>query len=1403
MSSEGNTPGSPQGHSGEVVQIPAQRDLMDSDGETKIKIDEKDTEKEDKNGQMVEDLGDGQGSQPPSCQSPLGRPQSTDSSGRPKSSNSGSIVFDTRKKGVVFMDGHQVTFTVTISMAIPTVEDETSEPKDSLKRKKNVYEAPRPQSYYHVEYYLVADELMKTDLVTYSMACKIYPERHDARMVATWQERDVTWVAWSHCHRFRVDKEMLLKMFTHTVEVRIWDTKDKLSTRAKFDRPKIFKFPLTKPGEESEEGGVKGTVSWQFNEFTEMQPKKAREVRSLPTEITFVKSDTGPKRRGIQVVATDEVKGVTSGEQNMESQASAGKSGEGESNGTHHALVAVPVKDAGSIDGRSSFSRLGRLAGRDETSGSAPLGADSRGSKSSDHPSKRSNVPSQGSKSKGGITSETPVKRAPAKSAESASGSNKAVSKDPLMPARRRSKKQDAMTQMNIEHIKKFGICVIPVRLGIFFTGAQTVTNRLEQPVPGVEDAFVTIQLDGPLMSEKLHRELNPLIIKIQSITNLPQMPVSLETLKQKCLPVHCSLEKSELRQFLNGPPLEVEIHDRDRKPSEIKLKASLFGDDLEDEKISNVGTVAGRRTLHNPFKDREKPWDPYGIAKLHLSDLLLGQRYMYLKIPVCNCPIPDFFSEGDNPGGKLMGIAGAVDGPVDSPIAAGHYLQAHTMLKVKVEIAYPLTTLEKVKYKEQIPATNECPFGRIVFKFDYRNVVFLNKLQALVTKINARALELDDMPQHVIDAALSTYKLSLTQQESRSLDIVTGFQVLDGTMHLFILEGLRDKAIGEIWEGLPQPENSDVKVLFNSNLTFSKRLYGPLDVDLCRVKLHEPLEDIVCQSLLYVRDMVPKPCFEGLIKLYQIVKATKVTDVVRNDLFPTADMVVSVSKEFGVPFTTEDFEELQSKDEKSEPRAEATVAREKSMTEYKSRTWKPLDNMNMEYMEKLMNRQKGSQVNFKLENIAEVKNQSEIIKTKKELHKTPTVKVDVQVAHNYSTQYLNSTEMAKEKLRQMLAKDPTTRYTYCQDYHHSMTVVPVNIETLKKEAAEKSQARWKTDQGWIYPGMKTMLEANIHPKKPHSAKIEELRTRWRENILHVGLLQPPLDRDKFSWDHRQQDFEIYQRPHSHFGHNEPITIHLSGQKLKQERLDAFRKEYDIWKSKIVVNDTRQYYHRCLPETELREQGQYASNQIAKLKDLLKDSPQKLSLRKPGMRLNEVPPLNVVLNPSVDTVSRLAGEPLLPAVEGEMKDNNKGFKPGPFEEYSWNLERNKVPAIDYEHHKFEDTKGHDFNVYHKDRSKFWKTPIVPLTDEERDNHLFWIPDDPKKFRALPELNHPMNISAEFLQPQSSQEIFPQQANTTLISSCEDSTQSKPSIITETPAIAAQNETKRQLELVVN
>ena len=46
-------------------------------------------------------------------------------------------------------------------------------------------------------------------------------------------------------------------------------------------------------------------------------------------------------------------------------------------------------------------------------------------------------------------------------------------------------------------------------------------------------------------------------------------------------------------------------------------------------------------------------------------------------------------------------------------------------------------------------------------------------------------------------------------QQKNRELDIITGFQVLDGQMHLFVLEGLRSGGVQYLWKSLPKPENS------------------------------------------------------------------------------------------------------------------------------------------------------------------------------------------------------------------------------------------------------------------------------------------------------------------------------------------------------------------------------------------------------------------------------------------------------------------------------------------------------------------------------------------------------------------------------------------------------------------
>ena len=65
-------------------------------------------------------------------------------------------------------------------------------------------------------------------------------------------------------------------------------------------------------------------------------------------------------------------------------------------------------------------------------------------------------------------------------------------------------------------------------------------------------------------------------------------------------------------------------------------------------------------------------------------------------------------------------------------------------------------------------------------------------------------------------------------------------------------------------------------------------------------------------------------------------------------------------------------------------------------------------------------------------------------------MNRKPTVKADVEVAHNYSTQTLNSTELAKEKLRQILAK--VSKLIVKVKVAHNYSKQTLNLTELAKE---------------------------------------------------------------------------------------------------------------------------------------------------------------------------------------------------------------------------------------------------------------------------------------------------------------------------------------------------------------
>ena len=50
-------------------------------------------------------------------------------------------------------------------------------------------------------------------------------------------------------------------MFNHSLDLKIWDAKEKVAPRARFDRPKAFKMPQMRASEESEIEHMKKLIS--------------------------------------------------------------------------------------------------------------------------------------------------------------------------------------------------------------------------------------------------------------------------------------------------------------------------------------------------------------------------------------------------------------------------------------------------------------------------------------------------------------------------------------------------------------------------------------------------------------------------------------------------------------------------------------------------------------------------------------------------------------------------------------------------------------------------------------------------------------------------------------------------------------------------------------------------------------------------------------------------------------------------------------------------------------------------------------------------------------------------------------------------------------------------------------
>merc|ERR1719247_2953191 len=208
--------------------------------------------------------------------------------------------------------------------------------------------------------------------------------------------------------------------------------------------------------------------------------------------------------------------------------------------------------------------------------------------------------------------------------------------------------------------------------------------------------------------------------------------------------------------------------------------------------------------------------------------------------------------------------------------------------------------------------------FGRLILVLHYHETQHVKQLLKIVREVNERAFGLEPGSRE-----LQTRQLSDEEKADQDIDMLTGFIVLDGSVRVCVVEGLRGKALDFLASSLPRDKANDdrIKFLYNPNIGFPTRAFVDFAQPLTmkQVRLRQHLDLLSQQSKIY--DPAIPSLIEGSAKavlaLVKIRESQRLHGLTMSD-FPMPSWIEKLENQYGDFITDAELEGGVAESEKS-----------------------------------------------------------------------------------------------------------------------------------------------------------------------------------------------------------------------------------------------------------------------------------------------------------------------------------------------------------------------------------------------------------------------------------------------------------------------------------------------------